>query len=524
MIPLFSVQQVKEADTFAVEQLQIPSVILMENAALSIYKEITEFFGDLNPASAIGIICGKGNNGGDGFTLARHFCNNGFKVIALHLADENELKGDALINFQILKNLSELNDSVVIKRISNSDEIKIFDECFLVIDAILGTGARGQLEKNLSDIIKEINKGSYKRVAVDIPTGLNVVKGTGETVFNSDLTISLGELKTGLFYGKGYKYSGKVKKGSIGIGREYFKSLDINTYLIEPEDAYNYLPLRSKDIHKYSSGKILLIAGSADYPGAAAFTANAAHKIGAGSVILAVPESIKNIVHSKIDISVVKTFSDNGSGYLQKSNINELSELFDWCETVVIGPGLGRKTETLKAVKIIIENNKEKNFVIDADAIYALSENEYKRINLENCIITPHHKELSELLNVDLKKLQGDIIKYGSEFISQTKCILVLKGAPTIIFLPDGDILINSSGNSGMAKFATGDVLTGILGGLVAQNNNMEQSAICGVYLHSFCSDLLSYQKTEFGYTALDIIDNLPNTLKFLHDTFKQDL
>jgi NAD(P)H-hydrate epimerase len=181
---------------------------------------------------------------------------------------------------------------------------------------------------------------------------------------------------------------------------------------------------------------------------------------------------------------------------------------------------LGRSEETQNAVIKILKEKKFKNIVVDADAIFALANYNYKKLNLKNFVFTPHHGEFSNLINIKVSELEKDILDYGKKFVKETKAYLVLKGAPTVIFLPGGESLINTSGNPGLAKFGTGDVLTGILAGLLAQEKDFEKSLISGVYLHSLAADLLSVEYSEFSYTATDIIEKIPSAINFIRNTF----
>ncbi|OGU55570.1 MAG: NAD(P)H-hydrate dehydratase, partial [Ignavibacteria bacterium RBG_13_36_8] len=345
---------------------------------------------------------------------------------------------------------------------------------------------------------------------------------TGEIIFEADLTVTLAEYKRGLFYGKGYVNCGRIAKGYIGVGQEFFDELEVNDYLIEPEDAFFGLPIRSLDDHKYSAGKVLTIAGSGLLPGASFFTANSALKAGAGASILAFPNSIKSLAQNKLDGAIVQPYDDKGKEYLSSENIDELKERINWADVIAIGPGLGRETETGKAVIEILKRFVNKKFVIDADAVCALGGGKYKRVNLKEKVLTPHHKEFADLVGIKINELQNNILSVGKEFVKKTGAYLVLKGAPTIIFTPLGDVYINSSGNPGMAKFGTGDVLTGVMAGIISQNDKMEESIFTSVYLHGLTADLLLEKKTDLGITASDIMEHIPNAIKFLEDSIIQ--
>ncbi|MCU7513157.1 MAG: NAD(P)H-hydrate dehydratase [Ignavibacteria bacterium] len=517
MIPLFSVSQVRSADEYAIGQLQIPGLILMENASLSIFSIIREEYPGLNKSSLIGIVCGRGNNGGDGFALARHFINSGFRVGVIYLSDAEELKGDALTNFEILQNVIHYSDETSFMRQYKSvRDLKRLENSQLIVDALLGTGASGSLKSPYAEIVRELNKFNGVRVALDIPTGLDADKGSGDEAFVADLTVTLAELKKGLFVNKGAVVSGEIKKGYIGLAPGYFDNFQVDTYVIEPEDAFFNLPQKAKDLYKYSAGKVLVIAGSNTLPGASFMTASSVLHSGAGASILCFPESAKGVIQSKLDEVIVLPYKDEGRGIFSKDNIEELKKRFEWMDVLAIGPGLGRDKETVEAVVETIRMNKNKKIVIDADAIFALGEGKYKSLDLSNCILTPHQAEFANLLGISLTELQGDVLTYGRRFSEETGALLVLKGAPTVIFNSDGEALINSTGNPGMAKFGTGDVLTGIIAGFAAQAEDTEGAVVSAVYLHSLSADLLLKDKTEYGIMATDIIQNLPEAIKFI--------
>lgn len=516
MIPLFSSDQIRGADEYAINKLGIPGEILMENASISIFNSVYNNFADLISNSAkIGIICGKGNNGGDGFATARHFLNHGFNVKVINLAKKGELKGDAKLNFDILsKVIKSHSDSEIIEYKSFKDLAKL-KNCALIIDAILGTGARGNLREPYLSIVNKLNSFMGYKIAIDIPTGVNADTGYTENSFEADLTITLAEFKKGLFFGSAKKNCGLVEKGSIGIGPEYFDSLDVNEYLIEPEDALEGLPVKLDDMHKYSAGKVLTIAGSENFPGAPVFASNAALISGTGASQLAIPKSLVKSIASSLKGTTIIPGSEES--FLTESDFEKLKDKLDWADCVVIGPGLGRNDSTIKLIRKILVQNKL--FVIDADAIFALSNNFYKKLNLKSSVLTPHHKEFADLLGIPIEELEIDLIKYGKIFTKTTGSYLVLKGAPTMIFNPDGEVFINTSGNPGMAKFGSGDVLSGIIGGFLAQNKEIESSIISAVYLHSLSADLLIEDKTEFSILAEDILNNFPVAVRFLRDS-----
>ncbi|MBZ0199794.1 MAG: NAD(P)H-hydrate dehydratase, partial [Ignavibacteriaceae bacterium] len=516
--PLYSTKEIREVDDYAIRELNIPAILLMENASLQVYNlTLSKYF---PPINKVGFLCGKGNNGGDGFAAARHFYNNGYEVTVIYLSGENDLSGDSLTNFKIINSISKVDGLVKLKKYKSTADLKILQTCNIIFDALLGSGAEGELREPYLSIIKKINDFNCYKVAIDIPTGLNANTGYTKEAFKGDLTITLGEFKKGLFVGASPEYTGEVVKGSIGIHQNLYDKCEPASYLIEPEDAFFSLPKKGKTIHKYSAGKVLTIAGSGSYPGAAALTSEAVLRAGAGASVLAFPSSVKNIIHSKVVEVVVDAYDDKGSEQLSEHNIEEIEERIDWADVVAIGPGLGRENSTMNAVIEILKSRTNKKMVIDADGLFALSRGKYKELDLSGLILTPHHGEFARLLDIPTTELQKDILTYGKNFAEETGSYLVLKGAPTIIFTPDGDALINTVGNAGLAKFGTGDVLTGIIAGLLAQHYDVEQSVVAGVYLHSLTADIIANDFTEYSYTAEDILLNLHRGFQFLRKSF----
>lgn len=520
MIPLYTSHQVREADSFAINTLGIPSIVLMENAARSLYAHITENCDQKLENKNVGIVCGKGNNGGDGFALARHFMINEFTVKIITLGAEEELKGDAFTNFRITRNLLSEYLSSKILVYESAKDLSVFDDCSLIVDAMLGTGSRGELAEPYKEIVAKLNQLNAFKVAVDLPTGLDLENSSGDVVFNADITVTLSEFKTGLFYGKGYVNCGKIIKGTIGIGDEYYAKQDVTDFLIEPEDAFYGLPSKNLDQHKYSAGKVFVIAGSGKLPGASFLAANSVLRTGAGSSVLAFPKSIKTLAQRKLGSAVVRAYEDDGKEFLSDANVKELDEKINWANVIAVGPGLGREEETQNAVREILRTHKTKKFVIDADGVTALGNEEYKKVSLKGKVLTPHHKEFADLIGMNLEELEKNLLTTGKNFSKENSCYVVLKGAPTIIFNPGGEAFINTVGNPGLAKFGSGDVLTGMISGFLAQMEEIEEALISAVYIHSLAADLLLEEKTEYGFTAEDLIQEIPNAIKFILKSF----
>ena len=515
MIPLYSTKQIRQVDEYAINKLSIPGIVLMENASREIFRKITERIKHLDSPS-IGFVCGKGNNGGDGFAAARHFSNASYEVVVIYIGSENEFSEDARFNFRVLNKLSAHNKKIKLLKYTSVSALSPLKKCEIIFDALLGSGTQGSLRKPYLSIVSYLNKLKSIKVAIDIPTGLNADNGFSEDAFDADFTVTLGQLKKGLFFGDGYIYSGEVEKGGIGIPESLFDKFTPTEYLIEPEDALFGLPVKAKNLHKYSAGKVLSIAGSGSLPGAAVLTATSALKIGAGASILCFPKSVRELVHKKLGEVVVKTYEDTGKEYFTERNVKELQEKIRWADVVAIGPGLGREKDTQKAVLSLLKKYNPKKVVIDADGVFALGQGRYKRLNLKNTVLTPHHAEFAALIGISNAELKKDILKYGKTFVKTTHAFLVLKDAPTIIFTPEGDALINTTGNPALAKFGTGDVLTGFIAGMLSQQNDTEKAVITAVYLHSLAADILVEKRSKLDILASDIQNYIPQTIKFL--------
>jgi len=516
MIPLYSSEQIRQFDYSAINELGIPGIVLMENAAINISRCILEKFDNIK---SVGIVCGKGNNGGDGFAVARHLSNSGIEINCIYLGVENEMSNDCRSNFLILSNLAKTRKNIKIQKFNSLKDINSLRKTDLIIDAILGSGFSGELKEPISSLISKLNSISTKKVAIDVPTGLNADTGFGNNIFHSDLTITLGEFKKGLFISDGYENCGEIYLEEIGVGRDYFDYIDTSTYLIEPEDVVSFLPKRKKTFNKYSAGKVLSIAGSYYYPGAAYLTSGAAFYSGAGASILSVPDIVKKYVYKNLPEVVVEVYGDNKSKFVKAQDYDALKNKIKWADVVAIGSGLGREEETQKFVNLFLKNRDYKFCVIDADALFAIKDN-LRNLNLSNCILTPHLGEFSQLINLPTYEIIKDILNFGSEFSKKYKTTLVLKGAPTIIFSKFGRAFINTSGNNGLAKFGSGDVLTGIISGILSQSKDILHSAISGVYIQGLAADLLKYEKTEYCIMSSELMKNIPNAIKFLRSNF----
>ncbi len=519
MIPLFSPEKVRGMDDYAINRLGIPGLVLMENASINIANEIVKRY-PLPKFQKIGIVCGKGNNGGDGFAVARQLHLKHYDVSVFHLYQKKDFSPDAKTNFEALENISKTEKGLKIFYCPTIKEVKKIESSDVIVDAILGSGSQGSLSPSLSNLVEYLNDIKVNRVAIDIPTGLNSSTGYGQTVFNADFTITLGGLKPGLFFSEGYRYAGEVAGAGIGISDTYIESLDTDVYLIEPEDVLVALPVKTKTQNKYSAGKVLSIAGSFEYPGAGLLASLSPFYVGAGSSILAFPQSLYAVAHTEGEYQlIVKKYDDKVTGILSEANINELQKRIKWADVLILGPGLGTNGETISAVKQCIKKFPEVLKVIDADAVNALAGSDLKKFDLTNAVLTPHIGEFARLTGIPVEGIRNDMMTVLKEFCRKHQCYVVLKDFRTLIGNPEGEIFINTTGNEGLAKFGSGDVLSGVIGGLLAQTHDLEQAAVAGVYLHGLTADILRAGKTEYGFTAMQLMHEIPSTIKFLRDS-----
>ena len=511
---VFFKEDILEVENEIINELGIPSIILMENAGRNACQNIINIYEKKNLSEII-LLCGKGNNSGDGFVIARHLINNGLSVNIFMLYPETSLKGDAKTNYAILKNILETDKAS--KFISESEfTLLLKNKNNLIIDCIFGIGFTGSLEKHFSEIFRKVNEKSKSNVILAIDTVSGLSNNNIEACLKADYTITMGVKKFNTLFGESRNKSGKIKIVDIGIPENIFNKYNKrNIFEIEEEDVKGILPQRKTDSHKYSNGKLYLAAGSTGFTGAAHLTAEAALRIGCGAVILGVPASLNPVFEAKTIEVVTDAVPDNLTGFFIQSSIQHINEKLKWADTCLIGSGVGRNEETLIAVRKIIDKN-DIQFVIDGDGLYAFRNDlNLLKKSKNKVIITPHAGEFSILINTDTKKIIQDIYNLAVNFAKENNVILVLKGSPTII--TDGnDFFINSTGRENLATFGTGDVLAGIIAGTAAQIKNPIKAALFGVFLHGKCGDKLWNKKDNSSTIASDLLPLISEVKKRL--------
>lgn len=467
---------------------KIASLILMEHAGYSIY---TDFIKRFSKKHKVIVVCGSGNNGGDGFVIARLLYISGYEVAIHFVGNEEKLTKDAYTNFLSVKALA----------IPMKDNYEDFD---IIIDCLFGIGLCRNIEGDYKQIIQRINILNKKIISVDIPSGIDCDDGSiCGCAIKADITYTIQCGKPGLYIYPGRFYSGEIVVVDIFVPKELIAQCVSTTYLIQKEEMGQLLPKRDSHSNKGSYGKVLCIGGSEGMSGAITMAAQSALKVGCGLMTCAIPTCIKDIVATNLWESMSIVLKDK-DGYISGEAVNELQPKIDQYTCILIGCGIGRSDD----IKIIMECllKSEKTLLVDADGLVALKPylNKYKE--RENIIITPHIKEFAELMDLEVIDVVEHTFAYVDEFC---KCYpgytLVLKSETTII--AQGNMrYLNTYGNNGLAVGGSGDVLAGIIAGLYAQKKETLSAAVLGVFLHAYSADTLLVNKSVYSIVPIDII------------------
>ncbi len=505
-------QEMQEVDRWAQKSLGIPGIVLMENAGRGCVEILKKYF-KLNGLNVL-IICGRGNNGGDGMVIARHLKNQGSNVSVILLGSAKELKGDALLNYTILKNsgvkVFEVDSPLKLKRAFSSFPA----DC--IVDAIFGTGFKGRPTGIYKRAIELINDSEKFILAVDIPSGINGDTGDFEgSCVAADATATMCLPKRGIYLFPGRAYCGSIYVVDIGVPLDLIN--DGYPRVIEYEDIYQMLPYRPPDGNKGTFGQVLIVAGARGFSGAAAMAAISALKVGAGLVRLAAPNSIINALEAKV-LEVVKVpLCETEEGTISPEAISAISPLLEKSDVVAVGPGITTNAKTVEFLfKLLPMINKP--LVIDADGINIIArEISILRKIKSPFILTPHPGEMSRLIGISPQKINKDRITIATRFACELGGVLILKGAPTIIASASGEVFLNPTGNSGLASAGSGDVLLGMLAGFLAQNLSPIKAALLGVFLHGLCADLaMDEDNNEYSLTAGDLLKLIPKSINFI--------
>lgn len=500
---ILSGTQSKFIDRYCIREMGIPSVVLMERAALSVAELIVKEFHQQKNTGNIILVCHAGNNGADGLAAARILDGWNYSVKVIVIGKTERATEEFYIQLEIIK-----HTNIQIEYIY--EESYDFHQNDIIVDAIFGIGLSRLVQGIYADMIERINHSGCKIVSIDIPSGLNADTGQPMGIaVEADYTVTFGNLKLGHKVAKGRDYCGTILISDIGFRTEAYHEL-----LKQESIRYTKsqeMPVRKQASNKGTYGKTAIIAGLGGMSGAAYFSAKAAYKCGSGLVKVITNAENTNILKSMLPEAIYADIEEKTDVH---SRIKEL--IFD-CQALVIGPGLGTGEPAYNLVKTVVELAETEisiPVVIDADALNIIAIHRELLDKLSpNIIITPHIMEMARLLDMNCQDIMEDIVKTAEQFVKSHGCTCILKDATTVVTsMSEGrtQTYINITGNSGMATGGSGDVLSGILGGLLAQKIPIRKAAELGVYLHGVAGDLAADTMSEYGVVASDIVEQIP--------------
>ncbi|MBI5102170.1 MAG: NAD(P)H-hydrate dehydratase [Nitrospirae bacterium] len=499
--------QMKEIDRKTTKGYGIPSAVLMERAGLRVAERVKELFSQ----HKIVVLAGGGNNGGDGLVAARQLHNEGYNVRVFMLSKEDRLGTQCKAQLRIAK-----KTGVPVEFRSSVTPGDLHGAC--VIDAIVGTGLDQVLRGPVVEVIRFLNETDVPVVSVDLPSGISSDNGRimGEAVM-ADVTVTFGLPKIGHYLHPGSGHTGRLFIEDIGFPRELLTSGSIRTEALERAEAARLIPERPVFSHKGDYGHLLVIAGSRGKTGAALMTARAAMRSGAGLVTIAAPESIADVVQSMVVEEMVLPLPDDGTGAFSPEALEKvLTFMAGNVDVCAIGPGMRVTSGTRRLVSGLIGVSTVP-LVIDADGINALQGCAHVLKKAKSpVVLTPHAGEMSRMLDMPIADLFSDMPGHAGKFAAGSGTYLVMKGAPTLIASPEGEVFINTTGNAGMATAGSGDVLTGMIGSFLCQGMNPLDASVLGVYLHGLSGDIAASEKGMHSLMAGDIIESIPSAFHSL--------
>ena len=514
--------EMRQIDQDTIEGIGIPGIVLMETAGSAIVRAIEQHYPTCH---RIGIFVGKGNNGGDGLVIARQLAHAGRDVYLFLVSPADSFTGEAAINLQIAKRLGlQIEEILTDAGFYGTGTVPTtLASCELLVDAIFGTGLRDTVRGSIATVIKTLNNLSIPTLSVDLPSGLDANTGHPLGVcVRADRTITIGLPKRGLLVHPGAEFAGKLEVVDIGFPEQVIDAQGIKVNWTTTTQASRWVPSRPPASHKGTYGRVLVVAGSTGMTGAAALASEAALRAGAGLVTLATPKHLNPILEGLLPEVMTLPLPETDAGSLSVSATSAILEFAEKTKSVLaIGPGLSQHPDTVLLVHQLVRENREQalnlRMVVDADGLNALSQaSEIISLLDREAILTPHPGEMSRLTSSSVPSLEADRIRTAQQFASEHDLTLVFKGAPTVTGLANGDVWINSTGNSGMATGGMGDVLTGIIAGLMAQGVSSERAAALGVYIHGLAGDMTAEVFGMHGLIASDVLKAVPRAISSL--------
>ena len=505
---VLNTQQMREADRRTIDEVGIPSIVLMENAGRQAVAAMEAAFEEL-PTMHVGVMCGRGNNGGDGFVVARTLIQRGIEISVFLLGSVAEVRGDARTNLEVLGRIG-----LTVVEITNAQEWELhfseISQCDLLVDAILGTGFRGQLNGLLETVVADLNGLGVPIVAIDLPTGLSAdtPQVEGEAI-EASMTITLGAPKIPLILPPADTYSGDLVIADIGIPLPILDDVE-GPYieLLTRERMRELVPARTADSHKGDFGRVLVIAGSVGRTGAAHLAAIGALRSGAGLVTVATPRSCLPIVAAMAPEYMTEGLEETTAGTVDFAALDRVLDFK--ADVIAVGPGLGQSPGTAAFVHGLVERAGVP-LILDADALNAFIGDPERRVGRDgvDVVITPHPGDMARLLNISIEAVQHDRLQHATEFASSHRVHVVLKGHRTIIAGPENRAFINLTGNAGMATGGTGDLLTGMIAAWFGQLLDAEAACKLAVYLHGTAGDLAEADEGDVALVAGDLAARL---------------
>lgn len=494
-------EQMRDIDLRTIDRYGIPGQVLMERAGLCVAARVAELYGQRK----VVVLAGGGNNGGDGLVAARRLFNEGAHVRVFLLVKEAKLNPECLWQLKAVKKLGipvEFRDRIEAKELHRA----------VVVDAIFGTGLSKPVISPFAEIIRFVNSSDVPVISVDLPSGISSDDGRimGEAI-KADATVTFGLPKTGHYLHPGAEYTGRLFIEDIGFPRELTGSEKIMTEVVDRRDAALMIPERPAFSHKGVYGHVLVLAGSRGKPGAALMAARACMRAGAGMVTIGVPEGIADILQSMVIEEMVLPLPDDGEGAFSPDALEKvLSFIAGNVDVCAVGPGIRVTAGTRRLVSGLVCVSTVP-LVIDADGINALQGNAaILKTAKSPVILTPHIGEMARLTDMRRTDLLADLVRTAKSFSPGFGSYLVLKGAPTLVASPEGRLFINTTGNPGMATAGAGDVLTGMIAGLLGQGMDPLDASVLGVYLHGLSGDIAAEEKGMHSLIAGDIIESIP--------------
>ena len=509
--------EMRQIDQDTIEGIGIPGIVLMETAGRAIVRAIEQHY---PTTERIGILVGKGNNGGDGLVIARQLAHTGHNVHIFLVSPADSFASEAAINLQIAKNLG-----LRIEVILGEKEAwkRWMTNCELLVDAIFGTGLRGTVRDPIATIIDTINSRSTPILSVDLPSGLDADTGNPlGTCVQADRTVTIGLPKRGLLVHPGTEFAGKLEVVDIGFPEQVIDTQGIKVNWTTTTQASQGVPPRPPVSHKGTYGRVLVVAGSTGMTGAAALASEAALRAGAGLVTLAIPKHLNPILEGLLPEVMTLPLPETEIGSLSVSATAAILKFAEKTKSVLaIGPGISQHPETVTFVHELIREHREHKLglrmVIDADGLNAIAKTpEILSLLDRETVLTPHPGEMARLTHTRVSTLEADRIRTAQTFASEHGVVLVFKGAPTVTADANGNVWINSTGNPGMGTGGMGDVLTGIIAGLMAQGLSTERAAPLAVYIHGLAGDIVSERSGMHGLIASDVLKAVPQAISSL--------